>query len=283
MILSPLRAKSRHAPLVITMALILIVVFADNTHAGCTETLTAEERNQRTVQVTLTGAGVVAAWGVAEWGYFSRQPRATSEDWFGRNSKEGGADKLGHVFSTYATSQGISALLEHWCFTPEEAAWYGSLSSLAILGFMEVGDSFSDYGFSYEDFIANAIGSAASYYRYRYPELARKIDLRWEFGFNPNQTDILTDYENSKYLIALKLNGFDQFNKGLLKHVELHAGYFARGYAADSAPDERNLYMGIGVNLTDFFRRRGYSHLATALNYYQPPGTYLSTEMKLAD
>lgn len=283
MILKSMPAKSRHAELVIAFVLILIVVFAGYAHADCTETLSAEERNQRVMQVTLTGAGVVAAWGVAEWGYFSRQPRAKSEGWFGQNTKEGGADKLGHVFSTYATGQGISALLEHWCFTPEEAAWYGSLSSLAILGFMEVGDSFSDYGFSYEDFIANAIGSMASYYRYRYPELARKIDLRWEFGFDPGQTDILTDYENSKYLIALKLNGFDHFNKGLLKHVELHAGYYTRGYATASVSDERNLYMGIGLNLTDFFRRRDHRNVATFLNYYQPPGTYLSKERTLAD
>lgn len=283
MIINPFPVKSRRAELIIALALTLAVLFVDKAHADCSAPLTAEERNERVMQVTLIGAGVVAAWGIAEWGYFSRQPQATSEGWFGRNTNEGGADKLGHLFSTYAASQGISALFEHWCFTPDEAAWYGSLSSLAILGFMEVGDSFSDYGFSYEDLIANVFGSLAGYYRYRYPDFARKIDLRWEIGLDPNQMDVLTDYENSKFLIALKLNGFDSFQKSLLKHVELHAGYFARGYATASSPDERNLYMGIGVNLTDLFRRHGYRGLATLFNYYQPPKTYLSTERTLAD
>ena len=283
MAMNLLAAKRRRAALAIALMLVMSVVFTTKACADGTEPLTPEDRNRRVLNVTLTGVGVVTAWGVANWDYFSGKPQAKSEGWFGRNTEEGGVDKLGHVFATYATAQGISSLFEHWCFTPEEAAWYGSLSSFAILGVMEAGDSFSDYGFSYEDLIANALGGIASYYRYRYPDLASKVDLRWEIGFDPGQVDVLTDYENSKYLVALKLNGFEQFNKGILKHVELHAGYFTRGYSEASAPDERNLYMGIGLNLTDLFRRSGHRKLATALNYYQPPGTYLAIENKLAD
>jgi hypothetical protein len=277
-------AKKRRAGLAIALLLVLGVVFATKASADCTEALTAEDRNRRAMYVTLSGAGVITAWGVANWDYFSRKPQIKSEGWFGQNTKEGGVDKLGHVFVTYATAQGISSLMEQsWCFTPEEAAWYGALSSFAMLGFMEAGDSFSDYGFSSEDFIANALGSLASYYRYRHPGLARKVDLRWEIGLDPGQMDIATDYENSKYLVALKLNGFELFDKSLLKHVELHAGYFARGYSEANKPDERNLYMGIGLNLTDLFRRGGHRRVATLLNYYQPPATYLVIEKKLAD
>lgn len=278
-----LSAKRRRAGLAIAFVLVLSVIFTTKTCADCTEPLTPEERNRRVMDVTLSGVGVVTVWGVAQWDYFSRKPQGKSEGWFGQNTEEGGVDKLGHVFATYAAAQGISSLFEHWCFTPEEAAWYGSLSSVAIMGVMEAGDSFSDFGFSYEDLVANALGGAASYYRYRYPSLARKVDLRWEIGFDPGQMDVTTDYENSKYLVALKLNGFERFNKSILKHVELHAGYFTRGYSEGSAPDERNLYMGIGLNLTDLFRRGGHAKTSTLFNYYQPPNTYLMIRNKLAD
>jgi hypothetical protein len=281
--MDPLSAKRRRAGLLIAFVLLLGGVFATKTSADCTEPLTSEDQNRQVRNVTLAGVGVVTAWGVVSWDYFSRKPQSKAEGWFGQNTYEGGVDKLGHVFATYAVAQGISNFMEHRCFTPEKAALYGSLSSLAIMGVMEAGDSFSKYGFSYEDFIANALGGIASYYRYRSPSLARKVDLRWEIGLDPGQIDFTTDYENSKYLVALKFNGFELFNKSILKHVELHAGYFARGYSDANEPDERNLYIGIGLNLTDLFRRKGYHNVATFLNYYQPPGTYLVVENKLAN
>ncbi|MDZ4183808.1 MAG: DUF2279 domain-containing protein [Desulfuromonadales bacterium] len=279
-----LSARNRSAGVVIAWVLMLGAVLASKASADCTEPLTAAEQNRRATYVTLAGAGVITAWGVVNWDYFSRKPQAKSEGWFGPDTKEGGADKLGHVFTTYVVAQGISSLMEQsWCFTPEEAAWHGALSSFAILGFMEAGDSFSDYGFSSEDFIANALGSLASYYRYRHPDLARKVDLRWEIGLHPEKMDFTTDYENSKYLVAVKLNGFERFDQSLLKHVELHAGYYARGYSDANESDQRNLYMGIGLNLTDLFRRGGHRRVATFLNYYQPPATYLAIEKQLTD
>ncbi len=278
-----LSAKRRCDGSVIAFMLLLVLVLSTNTCAQCTERLPPEERNRRVMDMTLAGAGVVTAWGVINWDYFSRKPLANSEGWFARNTKEGGVDKLGHVYSTYAVAQGLSSFFENRCFTPEDAAWYGALSSFAVMGVMEAGDSFSDFGFSYEDLVANALGGMASYYRYRYPGLAQKVDLRWEIGFDPGQLDVTTDYENSKYLIALKLNGFERFNQSLLRHVELHAGYFARGYSDPIEPDERNLYMGVGLNLTDLFRRNSYRNIATFLNYYQPPGTYLAIENKLSE
>lgn len=259
------------------------LAFAPPAGGECREPLTPDEQTRRTLSVTATGVGVVTAWGMVNWDYFRKQPSASSEGWFGQNTPEGGADKLGHVFTTYVTAQGIASLFEYWCFTPQDAALYGSISSFAILGYMELGDAFSDFGFSYEDLIANAFGGLAGYYRYRYPQLASKVDLRWEVGLDPSQLDLATDYDNSKYLVALKLNGFDTFRGSFLRHVELHAGYYARGYSDPDEPDQRTLYLGLGLNLTDLFRRHGYRKTATVLNYFQPPGTYVPTERQLGD
>jgi len=154
-----------------------------------------------------------------------------------------------------------------------DGALYGALSTLAILGYMEVGDSFSTYGFSNEDFIANSVGSLLGYYLYANPDLASKIDLRLEYGIHPNNNDFTTDYENHKYLLALKLNGFEYFRSNFLKHIELQVVYYTRGFDDPLETKERNLFFGIGLNLTDLFRRNSYKKTATVLRYIQIPGT----------
>jgi len=231
--------------------------------------------NNSIYRVNLIGVGVVTAWGVANWDYFSRSPHAQPEGWFGADTDEGGADKIGHLYSSFAVTHGLSAYFKSQCFNHDDAAYYGALSSFVIMGYMELGDSFSDYGFSYEDFVSNVLGSLAGYYLYKNPSLANKLDIRWEYGFNPTDNDFTTDYENSKYLLAIKFNGFEATRKGLLKHLELHLGYYSRGYDDAAERDERNLYLGIGLNLTDLFRRNGYARTATLFNYYQLPGSYI--------
>ncbi|MGM0594071.1 MAG: DUF2279 domain-containing protein [Pseudomonadota bacterium] len=232
-----------------------------------------EQNREDIVNVNLAGIGIVTAWGVAQWDYFSNSPKMGSEGWFGNSTDEGGADKLGHMYSTYVTAHGLSYLYETWCIKQEDAALYGALSSFAIMGYMEVGDSFSSYGFSKEDFIANSLGSLLGYYTYLSPELGDKIDMRMEYGLEPNSSDVSTDYENTKYLFALKLNGFDAFRDSFLKHVELQAGYYVRGFDDSLETRERNLFYGVGINLTDLFRRHSYNRTSTLLKYVQVPGT----------
>ena len=244
----------------------------------CAAEITAEEKIDRVINVNITGIGIVTAWGLAQWDYFSRSPHSKSEGWFANDTDDGGADKLGHLYTSYVAAHGLSALYETWCFSKHDAALYGALSSFAVLGYMELGDSFSDYGFSREDFWMNALGSVAGYYLYENEDLASKFDIRWEYGFHPAGSDFTTDYENSKYLLAVKFNGFEATRSSWLKHLELHMGYYARGFYDPAISKERNLYFGLGMNLTDLFRRKGYKKTATFFNYMQLPGTYLASE-----
>ena len=254
--------------------LILLLVTSHNADALSDDCkIKSSSQQEDILKVNLAGIGIVSAWGIANWDYFTQSPSSTSENWFQNDTKSGGADKLGHVYTSYVTAHGLSYLYESWCFKRDDAALYGALSSLAILGYMEVGDSFSDYGFSKEDFIANSVGSLLGYYLYTNEDLASKIDLRWEYGFHPNDSDFTTDFENSKYLLALKLNGFDYFRNSFMKHIELHAGYYSRGFDDPLDSKERNLFFGIGLNLTDLFRRHSYKKTATVLRYIQIPGT----------
>ena len=163
-------------------------------------------KEQKVKAVNVGGMAFITAWGVAKWDYFKRSPNAQAEGWFGRGTDEGGADKFGHLWSAYAMADGLAGVYEGWGFDEDAAAFNGALSSFAIMGYMELGDSFSRYGFSYEDMVMTTVGSLASWYLYKYPSLAEKLDLRWEYAPAFDEPDFFTDYEHSKYLVALELD-----------------------------------------------------------------------------
>lgn len=209
----------------------------------------------------LLNAGAVATimtYGVAKWDYFQAAPRANSERWFGRTTKHGGADKLGHFWSTYSLSHLFSYIYRWWDYSDSDANGLGALSSLGIQSIMELGDSFTGrFGFSYEDFVMNFAGAGTAYVLGRYPSLGRKIDFRMEYrpeSFNDIKDDPLTDYDNQRYLVALKLDGFDVFHDTYLSYLELQAGYFVRGFDKfdPGEPDDRrrNLFFGVGFNVS---------------------------------
>ena len=201
--------------------------------------ISADERLEKLLWVNGVGIGLITVWGVINWDYFTRSPHAESEGWFDNDTSSGGQDKLGHLYSSYVASHGLAALYEYWGFSRDAAAWHGAWSSWIIMGYMEFGDSFSDYGFAGEDMVANTVGCTLGYFLYVHPGLQEKVDLRAEYGLDPNQGDVLTDYENLKYLAALKLNGFEACRESWLRHIELHAGYYARGFEDDEPDRDR--------------------------------------------
>lgn len=257
--------------------------YADVSSETCSSELSSDEKNSKLWTVNLTGIGIITVWGVAQWDYFSSSPKTTSEGWFGNDTDSGGVDKLGHAYTSYVTTRGLSYLYESWCINKDDAALYGALSSLAIVTYMEFGDAFSDFGASKEDMVANTAGVLYGYYSYKYPRLSSILDYRWEYKLGSETLgDFATDYENTKYLLALKLNGFDFFSQNnFLKHIELHAGYYTRGFSDGDDNRERNVYVGIGFNFTDLFRRHSYNKASTLFKYYQIPGSTLTVEKDL--
>ncbi len=239
-------------------------------------TFSALTKEEKLLYSNLAIAGAITAWGFANWDYGDRSPRAKNEGWFGRNTKEGGADKLGHAYSSYAFTHALAWLYEEWGYESTEAAGFGALSALGVQTFMELGDSFSRFGLSYEDLVMNAVGTAFGFVSLRYPEISRKLDFRIEYAPAFDTADVFTDYEHQKYLLALKLDGFETLERSPLGYLELQLGYYTRGYS-DPAPalTERNVYVGVGLNLSRIFRELGWKKTATVLRYYQPPYTSL--------
>jgi hypothetical protein len=235
-----------------------------------------------------TGAGIIT-YGVFFWDYGQRSPAFKSEGWFSENTKYGGADKAGHSFSSYLTADLFSGLYRQWGYEEPAAVRLGSVSSFSIMTLMEVGDSFSSYGFSYEDFLANTSGAALSYLLGQNKSLSRKIDFRVEYlpsksMRNGNVDDLLTDYTGMKHLLALKINGFEAAQNNLLKYLELQFGFYTRGYLGSDLKyyDEKSqdLYVGIGLNMIEILKRLSFKNTSRAFHYYQMPSTYLPYKWK---
>jgi uncharacterized protein YfiM (DUF2279 family) len=222
----------------------------------------------------------ITTWGILNWDYFKNDPQKQDEGWFSDNTKDGGHDKLGHFYFTYALSHALAAIYENSGYTPRQGALLGSLSSLGMSSWMEIGDTFSSYGFSYEDFIMNLIGSMTGYLFYSYPYIAKKIDIRLEYLPKFNTLDFSTDYDNQKFLMALKFDGFEFAQKNYFKYLELHLGYSTKGYP-DKKNRERNIYMGIGINFSSLFKQAGMPKISKAFNYIQIPYTYIKIDKNL--
>ena len=235
--------------------------------------------------LNLLAAGMTVAWGVVNWDYFQSSPQANSEGWFDHGTDEGGADKLGHLYSTYALSHLYASIYRKWDYPEESAMSLGAWSALGTMAIMEIGDSFSDYGFSYEDMIMNCVGAAAGYWLGSNPQWRQRVDLRLEYApsLSNFETDIVTDYEHHKYLLALKAEGFDSLRDTLFGYLELHVGYYARGYD-DYHPGQgyddrsRTVYLGLGLNVGKLIENVWETKI---FDYLQLPYTYLPLENDL--
>ncbi|MBN1664695.1 MAG: DUF2279 domain-containing protein [Deltaproteobacteria bacterium] len=244
-------------------------------------------KENKAVLLNAAAGAVILTWGALSWDYGERNPHFQSEGWFEKDSPEGGADKVGHVYTGYALSHLFYYRYKHWGYDEQKAIRLGSLSSLGVTTLMEIGDSFSHYGFSCEDELFNILGAVIGYYLVRYPEAAGKIDFRVEydpFREGKHKRDFLTDYERIKYLFAVKFGGFDALRETYLKYFEFQVGYYARGYDdydEDTGKHDgrrRKLYAGIGLNIGSLL---GPFWKTKLFNYVQVPYTYVPVNARL--
>ena len=84
-----------------------------------------------------------------------------------------------------------------------------------------------------------------------------------------------------KFLVALKLDGFDFIKPKYLKYLELHFGYYARGYSETDDRDRRNVYVALGINLSKICSDFSLGKVSKFFNYYQAPFTYASFKKEL--
>jgi len=219
-----------------------------------------------------TGALVlgIAALGAKSWAWGSSTHfRVHSEGWFDKQSSSGGTDKFGHAFTSYAISNVLTDAMYFCGSSRDDAVLTSAALTLGLMTFVEVFDGYSvDHGFSKEDMLMNLSGMGFSYLRNVIPGLRDTLDFRMEYkpsgnkGFRP-----ISDYAGQRYLLALKLAGFDSLRQTPLRYVELQGGYYARGFTlAENRPRERTTYVGIGINLGELI----FGGQAASTELYSP-------------
>jgi hypothetical protein len=259
---------------------------ADNIAKGSWWDLQDWNRGQKVAALNLASAGLVAAIGVSQWHQGDASYRFHDEGWFAHGTDYGGADKIGHAWTGYTLTSAYRAIYKNWGYQDREALLMGAASSGLAMTLVEVGDGFSSkWGFCWEDEVMNLVGVGMSYLRHSYPALENRVDFRLEWlpsasARHGEHADWLTDYSGQRYLLAFKLNGFLKTDSPVLRALELHLGYYTRGYLSNE--DEvrfkgkhRYGYVGMGLNITYLLQELTGHRAAGIFNYIQVPYTSL--------
>ncbi len=239
-------------------------------------------KEKKALYTNIAAASFITVYGFADWDYGSAQFHSSNEGWFEKGAKYGGADKMGHFWSTYALADSLTGLYKHWGYDAQTANTYAALSSWTVQAIMELDDATSEtQGFDWGDMTLNTFGMLASVLMEHYPELDRKIDFRVEYAFNVPIKGLFDDYSNMYYAMVVKLDGFDALDNTWLQWLELHGGYYSRGYDSTEVAKERDLYFGISINFSKLFRQHDYHKTAKVLEYLQIPYTVPKLSSKL--
>jgi uncharacterized protein YfiM (DUF2279 family) len=183
-----------------------------------------------------------------------------NEGFFGKDTYEGGSDKVSHIIVTWLGVDASERVFRAFGNSEEKsrlmAVGLGLYAGLAT----EIGDGFSEYGFSWQDFACDAVGAFAS-------AAISALHLRDTVGmrFGPIQREAApmpdpalpgrysSDYSGEVYTLDLKLAGFLPrvgVQPGLLKYVLFSLSYNTKGFRYKPV-EERQQDFGFefGLNL----------------------------------
>ena len=229
------------------------------------------------------GMSLITAWGIHFWDWFERSPHFEKEHGFTQESSTGGADKTGHFYTAYIFSDFLIWRLRRQGWSKLRSAIVGSSVAMGLMTWIEVGDSTSEYGWSWEDMLADFLGVAISAGLSLSPLADDLFDFRleyWPTGSYLKGGVMAADYSGMKYLMAFRLSGIKPLKRTPLRLVELHMGYYSRGFRSFDNADNTNrvVYWGIGLDLKELFNKmipneKVRRPFEVAFTYYQPPYT----------
>jgi hypothetical protein len=231
-------------------------------------------------------AGVAVAFAATRVPTIVKEPRGfyfVNEGWFGKDTESLGMDKLHHAYKTYV----LQTLIARRTGEKDAATWSGAIVSFGMFAYAELLDAFADgHGWSNEDMVMHLGGAGFSLARNLVPGLRDKLDFRMEMrpSFKGDWWRLNNQLDDRKYLFAAKLAGWDALRDTPLRFVELHAGYYARGFSdlerERGDPLRRKIYFGIGLNVQQLLfgrekREKFIGRVARGLfDYIQVPYVY---------
>lgn len=211
-------------------------------------------------------------------------PHFHKEGWFGKSTHNIGVDKLAHSYSSYVLSEILHARLRRKTGDAPGIEFTAAALASATMLYTELWDSIEpSAGWSWEDVTFNTLGAGFSILRNAVPGLDEKLDFR--LMIVPNSSFINTQgkrhFEQQRHFFALKFAGFDGVNKGPLRFLEFHLGYYAKDFTlqdrASGIEPKRRIFVGFGLNLRELFFKNSSSRIGRTagevLDYFQPPYT----------
>lgn len=229
--------------------------------------MAAEPAPEDQKQVSRRSAWIMGAYvaGMAYYGYNAWWKENTGdfrverEGWFGHGTYRGGADKFGHMYTTYVSTRLLAQALQAAGNPAREARRKAAALTGATTFAVEVLDGYTDgIGFSYEDLVLDAAGIGLGLFMERSPWWDRRFDYRLHYWPSSearrfNERDPVDDYSGQTYLLVAKLNGFDATRHSrTLRYLEFSLGYGSRGYKPSDGTQTRTrrAFAGISLNLS---------------------------------
>src|SRR5215472_9654620 len=160
-------------------------------------------------------AGVVIVGRIAWWDQGTQPFHFIREGYWGAGTYAGGADKNGHLFSSYVSTRAMAAVYRGLGFDRTTSAWMAVGFTFALWnGFEIFGDGFTQYGASPEDMSMNLIGISLAGLFELVPGLFDIFGLR--IGYVPTRDflahdhtplKLINDYSGMLYYYDVKLKG----------------------------------------------------------------------------
>lgn len=235
-------------------------------HAQPADTLMPVNRKRLTILIASAGTAYGASLiGLNQLWYKDSEKQAFH--FFNDNAEWKQMDKLGHFYSSFYFSYGISKSLQ-WSGVKKKASdFWGSATGFLILLPIEILDGFSEsYGASTGDLLANTLGSGFylgqsllwsevrlhpkfSFQRTPYPQYREDEIL----GHGP-VSELFKDYNGQTHWLSIDVDKFIRFPKWL----NIALGYGANGmvHARNASNAEagytsyRQYYIGIDFDLS---------------------------------
>lgn len=221
----------------------------------------------RTLTLLLT-AGVLAGSAVSSLGVGHEREafHFGNEEWFGRETYAGGADKASHFAFYNGLSRELGVTLRNMGYDRGRATTMAFATAAAAGLLVEVADAFTVFGFGWEDLVMDTLGAGSAALITRYG-----LDDTVGFRFGKVAADqppvccrtpgLGKDYSQEVYTADLKLAGFARRLKlrpGPARFLLLSMTYGSKGYRY-SLPEfrQRNVGIELGLNFPEILSAAG--------------------------
>ena len=204
------------------------------------------ERHRLLFSILVPVAALTAVTGDALLPYRHGKFHVNHEGWFGRNTRDGGADKASHLTDYFIIASLFEDVYRMIGYSEKEAILWGFGLAVATGLGTEVNNGFTkEYGFSWEDVTMNVAGATAA----SLLSLTRTRDL---FGMRTSHLPSDT-YTHDVFSADFKFSGLAQrlgLNLGPLRWLLFSVTYGSKGYrVSPPITEQRLLGFEIGLNL----------------------------------